>query len=145
MNHACTSNTHLTWEEDTLTLEVRTTTFVSAGEELTTTLTDPLNSRELRRLSLANAWHFTCTCPCCSLPGSASAISDANRTRIRDWQTLFERWDEGPSSGVTGISVLREGHILLRKGGLCDIEQLWGEPRAQMYSQMGLVARAHGS
>ena len=59
LSHACISNSKTIIDSD-YSCEVRATTSISAGEEITKQYVSPLETTALRRAKLKAGWYFDC-------------------------------------------------------------------------------------
>ncbi|KAK5658433.1 hypothetical protein OQA88_1822 [Cercophora sp. LCS_1] len=84
INHACKPSAITRFDEETLSMTVRTFRDIEAGEEITLSYSDfGLTFHERQRILRAK-WGFECTCDICSAPPAEIAESDARRDQINE-------------------------------------------------------------
>lgn len=82
----------------TFSKEIRAVCKVKAGEELTASYADELNTIATRREWLSQRYQFTCNCAWCSLQGDEAIQSDKRRTELGKWhgtRLTFDAWKSG--------------------------------------------------
>ncbi|KAK5135874.1 hypothetical protein LTR08_004523 [Meristemomyces frigidus] len=67
MNHSCLPNAHHEWNAEACKLDVYARSDIQAGEEITISYIDPLQSRERRVGALQTGYDFQCDCVACDL------------------------------------------------------------------------------
>ncbi|RDL40775.1 uncharacterized protein BP5553_00754 [Venustampulla echinocandica] len=88
MNHDCRPNTMYYFDSETLVHYTHASRTINAGEEITVTYIDPLESRADRQVRIQNSWGFECTCSHCS---QTPLLTDASDGRI---STINRIWDQ---------------------------------------------------
>jgi hypothetical protein len=66
MNHDCRPNAMYYFDKKTLTHYTHASRTIYAGEEITITYIDPLQTRLRRRAAIKRSWGFDCSCSLCS-------------------------------------------------------------------------------
>jgi hypothetical protein len=77
MNHDCRPNAMYYFDKKTLMHYTHASRTIYAGEEITITYIDPLQTRLRRREAIKRSWGFDCSCSLCS--ASQSFIRESNR------------------------------------------------------------------
>eukprot|EP00037_Helgoeca_nana_P022991 m.237081 g.237081 ORF g.237081 m.237081 type:complete len:510 (-) comp26200_c0_seq1:118-1647(-) len=72
VNHSCSPNCAATFRGTTL--QLRATTVIEPGTELTIAYVDVITPRRFRLAALREQYAFTCTCPRCTAPRDAGGI-----------------------------------------------------------------------
>ena len=76
MSHNCISNARYIIHDD-FHVEVRATTAIKTGQEITDHYVTPLNGTAYRRTHLKDGWFFDCECDRCRDPTEASTLCSA--------------------------------------------------------------------
>ncbi|KAK1754443.1 SET domain-containing protein 5 [Echria macrotheca] len=82
INHSCKPSAIIKFDEQTLSMTVRTIRDIEPGEEVTLSYADFGLSFHERQRTLKAKWGFECTCELCSAPPDEIARSDARRKKI---------------------------------------------------------------
>jgi len=77
LNHDCRPNAMYYFDRKTLTHYTHASRTIYAGEEITITYIDPLQTRLRRRAAIKRSWGFDCSCSLCS--AEAQFIRESNR------------------------------------------------------------------
>jgi hypothetical protein len=89
-NHACRPNSNYHFDTQTLTQHVHATTTIPAGDEITVTYIDPVQTHAERHAYLARNWGFACTCAHCQLTAYLRNASDARVEAILALEAAFD-------------------------------------------------------
>ncbi|TPX09823.1 uncharacterized protein E0L32_009014 [Thyridium curvatum] len=84
-NHDCRPNADYWFDPETLTQYIHAVRPIAAGEEITISYMDPVNTRKNRMHKLHHVWGFKCSCSQCTKPRLISRDSD---DRVRQIQAL---------------------------------------------------------
>ena len=94
MNHDCRPNTHYHFDHELMRQHVHATRIIEAGEELTDSYIEVLQSREDRRDTLEWSWGFKCTCRQCTLARPLRIASDSRIRAIHKLRQELNSVDE---------------------------------------------------
>ncbi|CAG8961367.1 hypothetical protein HYFRA_00013828 [Hymenoscyphus fraxineus] len=89
MNHDCRPNSMYYFDPETLIHYTQAARTINAGEEVTITYIDPLQSREDRQKAITYSWGFQCTCSHCLQPSAYSEASDGRILAINSLVKLL--------------------------------------------------------
>ena len=89
-NHACRPNANYHFDTQTLTQHVHAMTTIPAGEEITVTYIDPVQTHAERHAYLARSWGFACACSHCQLAPYLRNASDERVEDILDLEAVFD-------------------------------------------------------
>jgi hypothetical protein len=98
LNHDCRPNAMYYFDRNTLTHYTHATRTIYAGEEITITYVDPLQTRKKRRAAIKRSWGFDCTCSLC-MQGS-QLVRESNR-RVLQIKRLTGLLEEATSRNET--------------------------------------------
>ena len=98
LNHDCRPNAMYYFDRNTLTHYTHATRTIYAGEEITITYVDPLQTRKKRRAAIKRSWGFDCSCSLC-MQGS-QLVRESNR-RILQIKKLTSLLEEATSKNET--------------------------------------------
>ncbi|KAK8139326.1 lysine methyltransferase [Apiospora sp. TS-2023a] len=116
MNHDCRPNADYYFDVETFTHNIHAVRPIAAGEEITVSYIDPVQSRQERLQRLNTSWHFPCSCSLCAQNEHATAASDARIAQIEQLRKQFRDYE--PSSQATpGM-----GELMV---SLFEQERLW--------------------
>ncbi|KAH8665024.1 hypothetical protein BGZ60DRAFT_432276 [Tricladium varicosporioides] len=102
MNHDCRPNAMYYFDRQTLVHYTQASRTINAGEEITITYIDPLQSREDRRAAIVRSWGFDCTCSLCISPPTISDASDGRVSAINRLVELLRgvKYRQGEKEGI---------------------------------------------
>ncbi|KAK9414204.1 hypothetical protein SUNI508_02303 [Seiridium unicorne] len=93
MNHDCRPNADYYFDPNTFTQHIHAVRPIAAGEEITISYIDTVQTREDRLARLDLLWHFPCSCSSCTQNEHMTNASDARihqiqeiRKQLRDWE-----------------------------------------------------------
>jgi len=116
-NHSCAPNVTRMFNPAKFALELRAVRPIKAGEQVTISYTDMLQSAATRSRHLLQLWHFNCTCSFCTLPPSEQRQSDKRRVEIQAFRVPVE----GPLYGYHELQM----HAAIKAMVMSTKEQLW--------------------
>lgn len=90
LNHDCRANGDYFFDYETLTHRVHATRNIAAGEEITVSYIDPLQSLKRRTSHLKGTWGFDCSCSACTAPKKMAAASDSRLKQMAELRKEFE-------------------------------------------------------
>ncbi|KAH8591234.1 hypothetical protein B0O99DRAFT_632945 [Bisporella sp. PMI_857] len=90
MNHDCRPNTMYYMNHKSLVHYTHASRQIHAGEEITITYIDPLQTYKERQDAIERSWGFKCTCSHCSMPRAFRKESDARIKLILSLNKEFE-------------------------------------------------------
>ncbi|ETS76754.1 hypothetical protein PFICI_12141 [Pestalotiopsis fici W106-1] len=99
MNHDCRPNAEYYFDPATFAQHVHAARPIAAGEEITISYIDPIQTRQDRLDRLDNSWHFPCSCSACMQNRDMTAASDARIHQILEIRKQLREW--APSSQAT--------------------------------------------
>jgi hypothetical protein len=107
LNHDCRPNAMYHFNPHTFTHYTHASRTIHAGEEITITYVDPLQTRLTRRKAIKRSWGFDCSCSLCSQ--SASFVRESNR-RIKAIVELHAAFGKSgqASRTITGTPEMAE-------------------------------------
>ncbi|KAF4634143.1 hypothetical protein G7Y89_g3970 [Cudoniella acicularis] len=82
MNHDCRPNAMYYFDRISLVHYTQASRTINAGEEITITYIDPLQSLEERQAAIERSWGFSCTCSLCTSPPTITGASDGRIATI---------------------------------------------------------------
>jgi hypothetical protein len=98
LNHDCRPNSMYYFDPKTFTHYTHAARTIQAGEEITITYIDPLQTRLRRRKAIKRSWGFDCSCSLCSQEAQFVAESNRRVLQINKLTALFE--GTGPQTRV---------------------------------------------
>ncbi|KAI0128394.1 hypothetical protein BJ170DRAFT_579983 [Xylariales sp. AK1849] len=116
LNHDCRPNADYYFDPETFAQHIHVIRPIVAGEEITISYIDPLQSRQSRLERLNHSWHFTCSCSLCTQDKHQTAASNARIKQIDELSSQLRDWE--PSSQATPAMA----ELLI---SLYDQERLW--------------------
>ncbi|KAI1854736.1 hypothetical protein JX265_002373 [Neoarthrinium moseri] len=93
MNHDCRPNADYQFDPETYTQHVHAVRRIAAGEEITISYIDPIQTQKDRLNRLNNSWHFPCSCSACTQNKHFTAASDARIQQILELRKQLRNWD----------------------------------------------------
>lgn len=120
LNHDCRPNAMYYFDPKTLMHYTHASRTIYAGEEITITYIDPLQTRLRRRAAIRRSWGFECSCSSCSQEQHFVAESNRRIVQINKLSLLFNEtgMEEKRVGGSPGLAELLVA--------LYEQERLWG-------------------
>ncbi|EPE03123.1 set domain-containing protein [Ophiostoma piceae UAMH 11346] len=93
-NHDCRPNSDYYFDHDTLTQYVHAVRPIAAGEEITVSYIDLIQTRKQRLRKLKSSWGFPCSCSLCTQSDALSKASDARIAQIHELRVDLQDYTE---------------------------------------------------
>ncbi|KZP15840.1 SET domain-containing protein [Athelia psychrophila] len=114
-NSSCRQNVNNCWNARKEVIEFRAVRDIEEGEELCVTYAEDCKTREVRRKTLRQKFHFECQCPVCALSGADLKASDERRVMIGKLEDEIGQCVGRPAEGMKKI---KQAVRLAREEGL---------------------------
>ncbi|KAH6654073.1 hypothetical protein BKA67DRAFT_604491 [Truncatella angustata] len=99
MNHDCRPNADYYFDPETFAQHIHAVRPITAGEEITISYIDTVQTQQGRLARLNHSWHFPCSCSSCTQNKYLTAASDARIRQIQVVRKQLQDW--GPHSQAT--------------------------------------------
>ncbi|KAI4591634.1 hypothetical protein KJ359_012751 [Pestalotiopsis sp. 9143b] len=116
MNHDCRPNADYYFDPATLAQHIHASRPIAAGEEITISYIDAVQTKQDRLDRLDHSWHFPCSCSACTQNKHMTAASDARIQQIHEIRKQLREWEPG-SQATPALAELLVS--------LYDQERLW--------------------
>ncbi|KAF8854581.1 SET domain-containing protein [Acephala macrosclerotiorum] len=140
LNHDCRPNAMYYFNPRTLVHYTYAARRIYAGEEITITYVDPLQTRLRRRAAIKRSWGFECSCSLCSQGGEFVRESNRRIVKINELLKSFGELDEDVKGKKTVGGTPEMAELLV---GLYDQERLYASV-ADAYRVAALAYSARG-
>jgi hypothetical protein len=121
-NHSCSPNATFSFNSNIGELQIYAMGTIPRGEEISVSYIPCRrlfgSHRRTRQTNLLLRYHFTCTCPICTLSEAESKMSDVRRRRVNELWEIAGRFT--PPQREQCLIVVVEAMRLLREEGYLD-------------------------
>ncbi|CAE7368261.1 ABCG15 [Symbiodinium sp. CCMP2456] len=144
-NHSCNANCEQIWNQETLRMEVRSCTYIQAGQELCVRYIDIRGAMSYRQYLLKKMFGFDCACEVCAR--GADDDSDSRRSEMACLSDVLDHVEPGQEEVSTSTLLRRVRRLLdlYDEEGLHDQSSrlLAYEAAAALEDYRGKIAGSH--